>query len=287
VTDTTASNSPVPFGRALLIGLVAGLLSGSFGVGGGVLMVPAMVLVLGMDQRRASGTSLAAIVPIAVFGVAGFAVQDQVDYPAALLLGVGAIVGAPIGARLIHAIPVARLRVAFAVLLLVTAARLLFELPDPVLSDSISVTEGVLVVLVGLASGVLAGLFGVGGGILMVPAQILILGIDPAVAKGTSLLVIIPASISGTIQNLRLRNADVRLATILGLSGVATSFAGAFIATRMSATVAGLLFAALLTFSAVRMLQPVARWRTHRPGVAAAAGGGGDAADDDQAEPST
>jgi uncharacterized protein len=280
VTDTTATTTPVPLGRALLIGLVAGLLSGSFGVGGGVLMVPAMVLVLGLDQRRASGTSLAAIVPIAVFGVAGFAVQDQIDYPAAVLLGIGAIVGAPVGARLIHRIPVARLRAAFAVVLFATAGRLLFELPDPVLSDTISVTEGALVVLVGLASGVLAGLFGVGGGILMVPAQILILGIDPATAKGTSLLVIIPASISGTAQNLRLRNADVRLATVLGLSGVATSFAGAFIATRMSTTVAGLLFAALLTFSAVRMIEPLARWRARR-------GHAGPAADAGQAEPST
>jgi uncharacterized protein len=264
VTDTTPPTSAVPFGRALAIGLAAGLLSGTFGVGGGVLMVPAMVLLLGMGQRLASGTSLAAIVPIAVFGVAGFAVQDQIDYPAALLLGVGAIVGAPIGARLIHAIPVARLRAGFAALLLVTAGRLLVDLPDPVLSESITVGEGILVVVVGLASGLLAGLFGVGGGILMVPAQMLILGIDPATAKGTSLLVIIPASISGTVQNLRMKNADVRLATILGASGVATSFGGAFLATRMSPTLAGLLFAGLLTVSAVRMLQPVASWQARR-----------------------
>lgn len=271
MTDTTPPDSPAPLGRSLVIGLVAGLLSGTFGVGGGVLMVPAMVLLLGVGQRRASGTSLAAIVPIAVFGVIGFASQDQIDYPAAVLLGIGAIVGAPLGARLIHAIPVARLRLGFVLVLLATAARLLFELPDPVLSEAITVAEGAAVVFVGFASGLLAGLFGVGGGILMVPAQMLILGIDPATAKGTSLLVIIPTSISGTAQNLRLRNVDVRLAVVLGVSGVLTSFGGSFLATRMSPTLASMLFAALLTISAVRMMQPISAWRARRERLAAAA----------------
>lgn len=253
-----ADRPPTPhpgfsFVHAAIIGVVAGALSGMFGVGGGVLMVPAMVLWLGIDQRLASGTSLAAIIPIAVFGVGGFAVQDQIDVPAAALLAVGAVVGAPVGAWLIHRIPVARLRAGFALLLVATAVRLFFELPDPVLSDTIGVGDGIAVVAVGFVSGVLAGLFGVGGGILMVPAQMLILGIDPATAKGTSLLVIIPTSISGTIQNLRTGNTDLRMAAVLGGAGVATSFLGAFIATRMSPTLASVLFAVLLLFSAGRM----------------------------------
>lgn len=268
MTDPDERSTPTPAppstGRAVAVGLSAGLLSGTFGVGGGVLMVPAMVVLLGIQQRRASGTSLAAIVPIALFGVAGFAVQDQLDYPAALLLGIGAIVGAPLGARLIHVISVPRLRIGFAMLLFATAIRLFFELPESVLRESISLADGALVVAVGLTSGLLAGLFGVGGGILMVPAQMLILGIDPATAKGTSLLVIIPASVSGTIQNVRKNNADLRLAAILGGSGVATSFLGSFVATRMSPTVASLLFAGLLTLSAMRMLEPITWIRARR-----------------------
>lgn len=265
MTDQTSeAQAPIPVGRAIAIGTVAGALSGMFGVGGGVLMVPAMVIWLGLGQRRASGTSLAAIVPIAILGVAGFALQDQIDYPAAALLVVGSVVGAPLGARLIHVIPVNRLRLGFALILLATAARLLFELPEPVLDGAISVADGVAVVAVGFASGLLAGLFGVGGGILMVPAQMLILGIDPATAKGTSLLVIIPTAVSGTLQNLRNDNADMRLAYILGGAGVVTSFAGSFVATRMSTTVASALFALLLVISAGRMLE-VSTWVRRRP----------------------
>jgi uncharacterized protein len=262
----TGPPSPIPLSRAVLVGIGAGALSGTFGVGGGVLMVPAMVIWLGLDQRRAAGTSLAAIVPIALLGVVGFAVQDQLDYPAAALLATGAVVAAPIGARLIHAIPVNRLRLGFALLLLATATRLLFELPEPVLSESITTGEAVAVVAVGFASGLLAGLFGVGGGILMVPAQMLILGIDPATAKGTSLLVIIPTAVSGTIANVRAANTDLRLAGVLGIAGVVTSFAGAFVATRMSRDLASALFALLLVVSAGRMLE-VTRWVTGRRGA--------------------
>jgi uncharacterized protein len=250
----------------VLVGIGAGALSGTFGVGGGVLMVPAMVIWLGLDQRRAAGTSLAAIVPIAAFGVVGFAVQDQLDYTAAALLAAGAVVSAPVGARLIHAIPVGRLRLGFALILLATAARLLFDLPEPVLSESITVGEGAAVVAVGFASGLLAGLFGVGGGILMVPAQMLILGIDPATAKGTSLLVIIPTAVSGTVANVRGANTDLRLAGVLGAAGVATSFAGAFVATRMSGALASALFALLLVISAARMIE-VTRWVSARRGT--------------------
>ena len=70
-------------GRLVVVGLAAGFLSGLFGVGGGVLMVPGLVLVLGMGQRLAHGTSLAAIVPIAVAGVAGYALAGEVDWLAA------------------------------------------------------------------------------------------------------------------------------------------------------------------------------------------------------------
>ena len=263
VTTSAPPGSDPTLARVVAVGLGAGLLSGSFGVGGGVLMVPAMVLLLGIDQRRASGTSLAAIVPIAAVGVVGFAIQDQLDLPAAALLGIGAITGAPLGARLIHTIPVPRLRAGFAALLLLTAARLLFALPESVVDESIGIVDGASVVAVGFASGLLAGLFGVGGGILMVPAQMVILGIDPATAKGTSLLVVIPAAASGTVQNLRRANSDLRVAAILGASGALTAFGGAFLATRMSTGVASGLFALLLVASALRMID-LSRWGATR-----------------------
>src|SRR3546814_4941448 len=77
--------------------LLAGLLSGLFGVGGGTVIVPLLVLLLGFDQRRAAGTSLAAIVPTATVGVISYAVSGSVAWIPAIILAATAVLGAQIG----------------------------------------------------------------------------------------------------------------------------------------------------------------------------------------------
>jgi len=107
------------------IGLGAGLLSGLFGVGGGIVLVPAMVLLAGMTQQRASASSLAAIVPIAVVGAVIFGGADSVDLAAAAVLIVGSLVGVQLGARLMPRVGDDRLRVAFAIVMIVVALTML------------------------------------------------------------------------------------------------------------------------------------------------------------------
>jgi uncharacterized membrane protein YfcA len=107
------------------IGLSAGLLSGLFGVGGGIVMVPAMVLLAGMSQQRASASSLASIVPIAAVGAFIFGRADSVDLPAAAILIVGSLIGVQIGARLMARVGDDRLRIGFAVLMIAIALTML------------------------------------------------------------------------------------------------------------------------------------------------------------------
>jgi uncharacterized protein len=107
------------------IGLGAGVLSGLFGVGGGIIMVPAMVLLAGMAQQRASATSLAAIVPIAAVGAVLFGAADSVDLPAAVVLAVGSITGVQVGTRLMPRIGDERLRIGFAIFMIVVAIGML------------------------------------------------------------------------------------------------------------------------------------------------------------------
>ena len=106
------------------IGLGAGVLSGLFGIGGGIVMVPALVLV-GLGQHRAQATSLAAIVPIAIVGAALFGRADSIDVGAAIFLAFGSLVGARAGALLMHRLSEVVLARVFAVLLVVVAALLL------------------------------------------------------------------------------------------------------------------------------------------------------------------
>jgi uncharacterized protein len=110
-----------------IIGMGAGLLSGLFGVGGGTVMVPAMVLTLAFDQHRAQATSLAAIVPIAIIGAVIFGAADSLDLPAAILLAVGSLVGVQVGARLMHRLTAEWLSRIFGVFLLIVAVIMLVK----------------------------------------------------------------------------------------------------------------------------------------------------------------
>lgn len=111
-------------GIGVLIGLAAGLASGYVGVGGGFIMVPFMLTFLGIDMRHASGTSLIAVMILAVPGVVEQALLGSIDYVAGLSLAVGSIPGAVIGARLVSVVPERALRFVFGSFLLVAAALL-------------------------------------------------------------------------------------------------------------------------------------------------------------------
>ena len=108
---------------ALSLGLAAGVLSGVFGVGGGILFVPTLVA-LGLGQVEAAATSLLAIVPTAATGVIRQRASGNLKVKAALVLGVASIVGAEVGVRIAKAVDEDVLRRAFGVLLLVVAVQL-------------------------------------------------------------------------------------------------------------------------------------------------------------------
>jgi uncharacterized protein len=254
VTLTTDMHTRAGLTRAALLGLAAGFLSGLFGVGGGILIVPVLVLALGMNQRLAHGTSLAAVLPIAASGLIGFAVEDSVDWPVALALTIGAMVGAVIGTHALHVLSVRVLAYAFAGILLVSAVRLVLDHSEGLGRGGLDVLMVIGLVLVGLAAGTLAGLLGVGGGVVMVPAMIIFFGIPAAVAKGTSLGVIIPTSLVATQRNLRNGNAELPVALVVGLSGVVSSFLASKISVGLDEQTSNVLFAVLLTVVAVRML---------------------------------
>ena len=111
----------------LLIGLVAGVLSGLFGIGGGVVIVPALMFITRMGPQNATGTSLAALLlPVGALGAWEYYRSGHLDVGAGLLIALGLFIGAGLGARLsLQASPVG-LRRAFAVFLALIAIRVWF-----------------------------------------------------------------------------------------------------------------------------------------------------------------
>ncbi len=112
---------------ALGVGVVAGVLSGMFGIGGGVVIVPALVLLLGFTQKTAIGTSLTALLlPVGALAVWAYAGDGHVDVKVGLALAAGVFVGALGGARIALGSSDVTLRRAFAVVLVLVAVRLAF-----------------------------------------------------------------------------------------------------------------------------------------------------------------
>lgn len=111
--------------RLAAIGIAAGLFSGLFGVGGGILIVPLLVLWCGFDERLATGTSLAAIVVIAAVAAAAHGAYGNVQVQEGLLVGLPAVAGVLIGTELQQRITTKAISLIFAALLALVAVDLL------------------------------------------------------------------------------------------------------------------------------------------------------------------
>ena len=107
-----------------LLGVAAGFLAGLFGVGGGILFVPTLTLVLGLTQLHAEATSLLAIIPTAFVGAWRQTRYGNVNWRAALIVGVAAVGGVEAGVQIAETLPQHALRRLFAVLVLVVAAQI-------------------------------------------------------------------------------------------------------------------------------------------------------------------
>ncbi|MDP8970184.1 MAG: sulfite exporter TauE/SafE family protein, partial [Actinomycetota bacterium] len=150
----------------LSLGLCAGLLSGLFGIGGGTVLVPGLVL-LGLSQHHAHATSLAAIILTAGAALVPFARDGSVAFAPGATIAAGALLGAYLGAGLMRLVSARRLRQAFAVVALAVAVQLIAG-GDPQSGGVVApldVPRLTGLAGLGLATGVLSALMGVGGGL--------------------------------------------------------------------------------------------------------------------------
>lgn len=253
-TADDATTTPQGSWPALVtIGVIGGVLSGLFAIGGSILMVPLLMWRGHFDQRRASATSLAAIMPTAVVSSAAYLFHGQVDVLAAAIIAVGAAVGAAVGSALLERIPILALRWMFIAFILVVAVRLVFLTPQR--GHHVSLSVGIVVgyIALGFLMGVASGLFGIGGSIIAIPLLISSFAVGDLVAKGTSLLVTIPTSMVGTVSNRRAGLVDVRAGLIIGVAAAVTAVPAVELAQILSPRHSAELFAFLLVLIAAQM----------------------------------
>ena len=218
----------------IIVGLLAGVLAGFLGIGGGTVMVPVMVA-LGLSGVQAVGTSTLAILVIALAGSVQNWRMGYLNLNNVLLLGLPAVVTSFLGTALANYFPEYLLLAAFGLFLLfniyligvkkrvVSRARQQQQREDSAPSNSAeSSAMNPLTArgIIGGTAGFLAGLFGVGGGVVMVPLQILLLKEDIKTAIQTSLGAIVITGLSACVWHSLDNNVQFLTGLILGIGGL-------------------------------------------------------------------
>jgi len=109
-----------------LIGLITGMINGLLGIGGGTILIPAMIFLLGEKQHKAHGTSLAIILPTAIVSTLVYRYNNYLDLNLSLKVASGAIIGGYLGAKLMNKIPAKSLKKLFGIFMVVAGLRMVF-----------------------------------------------------------------------------------------------------------------------------------------------------------------
>jgi uncharacterized protein len=230
--DVTLPTLVLALTLAVLVGVSLGLLGG----GGSILTVPLLVYVLGLPAHEAIATSLLVVGTTSIAALVSHAKGGRVKWQTGALFGAASMVGAYAAGRVAKQIPATALLLLFGGMMLLTA---IFMMRGPRTKDADEATAGAqpsaarrmaLIALEGLVVGAFTGLVGAGGGFLVVPALVLLGGLDMRDAVGTSLLVIAMKSFAGFAGYLSSTPIDWTLAAMVTLAAVVGSFGGARLA---------------------------------------------------------
>src|SRR5262245_44933456 len=255
------------------LGLVAGFSSSFLGIGGGLVIVPVLMIAWHYNLKKAVGTSLATIVLVSLVGVVTEALVkwSNIHWTMALVLTCGSLAGSWAGGRALPHLPETPLRIAYCLFLGFSAYRMFAAARAGEGTGALELSSApVLGVAVALAAGAAAGLssvlFGIGGGAVIVPALSLLFRDVPLhAARATSLVTIVPVSLFGAAQHRRLGNIErgaVRWLVPMGLLG---AVAGVLVVNRLPARPCRIAFGVFLVAAAVRLLTLRARPPAPRP----------------------
>ena len=251
----------------ILVGAAAGVFAGLFGIGGGIIIVPALILFAGFPLVKATGTSLAAILlPVGILGAIAYHKAKAIDLRASAYIAGGLLASVVVGAWLANSLPVGLMRKFFALFCLYVSWNFIdpvrrfrkwrgLEVPARPEPETTPRPAPYPLVGIGLLAGVMAGMFGIGGGNIIVPLLTLALGYPAKRAIATSLgAILFPFGLPGVIYYHNAGNLDLAAAAwIAGGLFLGTVF-GALITISLPSRTVKLLYGVFLVFVAARFL---------------------------------
>lgn len=252
----------------IIVGLAAGVLSGLFGIGGGIVIVPSLIVLAGFPLVKATGTSLAAIMlPVGILGVIAYYKARILDIRAATCIALGLLMSVAVGAWLANTLPAGLMKKFFALFCLYVSwtfieplkllkrkkngdQRPAAEPPEAAIKPPVPGLVGT-----GLLAGVMAGMFGIGGGNIIVPILVLAFRFPPKKAIATSLgALLLPIGLPGVLYYHQAGNLDLRAAAWCAAGLFLGTIIGAKMTIKLPTATVKMLYGLFLAFVAVRFL---------------------------------
>ncbi|TBU88497.1 sulfite exporter TauE/SafE family protein [Phytopseudomonas dryadis] len=243
---------PLAFTLNVLLGLLLGTIGGLFGIGGGLIAIPVLGVMFGLDQQLAQGTALVMVVPNVLLALWRYHQRNRIELRHALALAVSSFLFALLGAGWAVNLDAGFMRLAFVGFLVALAFYNLLRmcLHTPVAGGELRHPWPWLAVL-GSGSGLLGGLFGVGGAVIATPILTSVFGTTQVVAQGLSLALAAPST-GVTLATYALHgHVDWRLAVPLAIGGLLSISWGVRLAHALPERLLRILFTAFLLLCAL------------------------------------
>lgn len=251
----------------LAIGAVAGVLAGMFGIGGGAVIVPALIIFSNFTLKQANGTSLAALLlPVGILAVIEYYRAGLINIKVSALVACGLLTGVIFGSMIALDLPTQILKICYGVFLLYVSysfmnPKKMFikyilrrDIPDiekPKIEKK-DKTPFYWLLLVGVIAGVLSGLFGIGGGLVIVPFLMKVLKFSTKKAAGTSLgALMLPVGLPGVLLYYNAGQLNIGSAIPVALGLLVGAIFGAKLTIAMPSTVVKRVYAIFLLIMSI------------------------------------
>lgn len=208
---------------SLLLGLSLGLVGGMLGIGGGLIAIPLLSWLFGMDQALAQGTALVMIVPNVMMGFWRYRQRHPFKMHNLLALLMPAVIASHVASRWATSLDAVTLRHSFAAFLVFLTGFLLWRDRQGRAGDRHPpVWPERWLPLVGLASGFMSGMFTIGGGLIVVPALVVFFGVSQTAAQGMALALVVPGALVALLSYAQSGHVAWSVGLPLAVGGVLT-----------------------------------------------------------------
>lgn len=235
----------------LLLGCVMGTLGGIFGIGGGLIALPLLILVFGVDQQLAQGTVLMMVVPNVLLALWRYNQRTRVEVKYVIPLAISGAVFGWLGSTVAVGLDPGAMSLGFAVFMLVLAGYCFVQMyiPKPAGGSQLKYGWPALATL-GASSGILGGFFGLGGSVLATPILATVFGASQVVAQGLSLALAAPTTLATMTAYALHGHVDWRIGVPLAIGGLLSVSWGVGVAYRMPERLLRTLFCGFLVLCA-------------------------------------